>query len=86
VAAQRTGLAGFGRWRHLVFLLGEITWPVSTHFDGRPLVDEYALVVHPVILGGGTPFFPDLERPAGLRLLETRTFSSGVVYLGFAAR
>ena len=29
---------------------------------------------------------PDLERPAGLRLLETRTFSSGVVYLGFAAR
>jgi dihydrofolate reductase len=48
--------------------------------------DEYELVVHPVILGGGTPFFPDLERPAGLRLLETRTFSSGVVYLGFAAR
>jgi hypothetical protein len=39
-----------------------------------------------VILGGGTPFFPDLERPAGLRLLETRTFSSGAVYLGFAAR
>jgi hypothetical protein len=35
---------------------------------------------------GGTPFFPDLARPAGLRLLETRTFSSGVVYLGYAAR
>jgi len=48
-------------------------------------VDEYALTVRPVILGGGTPFFPDLERPAGLRLLETRTFSSGAVYLGFAA-
>jgi dihydrofolate reductase len=52
----------------------------------RGLVDEYALVVDPVILGGGTPFFPDLERPAGHRLLETRTFSSGVVYLGFAVR
>jgi dihydrofolate reductase len=49
-------------------------------------VDEYELVVHPVILGGGTPFFPDLERPAALRLLESRTFSSGAVYLGFAAR
>jgi dihydrofolate reductase len=49
-------------------------------------VDQYELVVHPVILGGGTPFFPDLERPAGLRLLETRTLSSGVVFLGFAAR
>ncbi len=47
---------------------------------------KYQLVVHPVILGGGRRFFPDLERPAGLRLLETRTFSSCAVYLGFAAR
>jgi hypothetical protein len=31
------------------------------------------------------PFFPDLEHPVGLRLLETRTFLSGVVYLGFTA-
>ena len=59
---------------------------LAAGFIRRGLVDEYALVVHPVILGGGTPFFPDLERPAGLRLLETRTFSSGAVYLGFAAR
>ncbi|GAC1664174.1 MAG: dihydrofolate reductase family protein [Candidatus Limnocylindrales bacterium] len=59
---------------------------LAAGFIRRGLVDEYGLVVHPVILGGGTPFFPDLERPAGLRLLETRTFSSGVVYLGFAAR
>jgi riboflavin biosynthesis pyrimidine reductase len=58
---------------------------LAAEFVRRGLVDEYQLVVHPVILGGGTPFFPDLERPAGLRLLETRTFSSGVVYLGFAA-
>lgn len=59
---------------------------LAAGFIRRGLVDEYQLVVHPVILGGGRPFFPDLERPAGLRLLETRTFSSGVVYLGFAAR
>jgi dihydrofolate reductase len=59
---------------------------LAAGFIRRGLVDEYQLVVHPVILGGGTRFFPDLERPAGLRLLETRTFSSGVVYLGFAAR
>jgi dihydrofolate reductase len=52
----------------------------------RGLVDEYRLIVHPVILGGGTPFFPGLQRPIGLRLLETRTFASGAVYLGFAAR
>ena len=59
---------------------------LAAGFIRRGLVDEYALVVHPVILGAGTPLFPDLERPAGLRLLETRTFSSGAVYLGFAAR
>jgi dihydrofolate reductase len=59
---------------------------LAAGFIRHGLVDEYALVVHPVILGGGTPFFPDLERPAGLRLLETRTFSSGAVYLGFAVR
>jgi dihydrofolate reductase len=59
---------------------------LAAPFIRRGLVDEYQLVVHPVILGGGTPYFPDLERPAFLRLLETRTFSSGVVYLGFAAR
>jgi dihydrofolate reductase len=59
---------------------------LAAGFVRRGLVDEYGLVVHPVILGGGTPFFPDLERPAGLRLLETQTLSSGVVYLAFAAR
>lgn len=59
---------------------------LAADFIRRGLVDQYKLVVHPVILGGGTPCFPDLERPAGLRLLETRTFSSGVVYLGFATR
>ena len=59
---------------------------LAAGFIRRGLVDEYALVVHPVILGAGTPLFPDLERPAGLRLLETRTFSSGAVYLGFATR
>ena len=65
----------------------EIAGPtLAAGFIRGGLVDEYKLVIHPVILGAGKPFFPDLERPAGLRLLETRTFSSGAVYLGFAAR
>jgi dihydrofolate reductase len=65
----------------------EIAGPtLAAGFIRRGLVDVYQLVVHPVILGGGKPFFPDLERPAGLRLLETRTFSNGAVYLGYAAR
>jgi dihydrofolate reductase len=59
---------------------------LASAFIERGLVDEYHLVVHPVVLGGGTPFFPRLERPIQLRLTETRTFSSGVVHLGYSAR
>jgi len=50
------------------------------------LVDEYRLVVYPVVFGGGTPFFPDLEAPLGLELLETRRFGSGAVYARYAAK
>lgn len=47
------------------------------------LVDEYRLRVHPVLVGGGTPFFPRAERRADLELLDSRTFSSGVVHLRY---
>ncbi|MDX6707094.1 MAG: hypothetical protein QOD83_1066 [Solirubrobacteraceae bacterium] len=47
------------------------------------LVDEYRLFVNPVILGGGTPYFPPLEERIDLELVETQTFSSRVVYLRY---
>ena len=47
------------------------------------LVDEYRARVYPVLVGGGIPFFPQRERRVDLELLETRTFSSGVVYLRY---
>jgi len=47
------------------------------------LVDEYQLFINPVILGGGTPFFPSLPGPRRLQLIETRRFGSGVVYLRY---
>jgi dihydrofolate reductase len=47
------------------------------------LIDEYRLFVSPVVLGGGTPYFPALEEKIDLELVETRTFGSRVVYVRY---
>ena len=47
------------------------------------LIDEYRVMVYPVLVGGGIPFFPRRERRVDLELVETRTFSSRVVYLRY---
>ena len=52
-----------------------------TTFIDLGLVDEYRLSVHPVILGAGKPLFIDIKQRLGLKLVDTRTFSSGVVQL-----
>jgi Dihydrofolate reductase len=57
---------------------------LAAQFIERGLVDVYRLVVHPVILGAGTPFFPPVARPIRLRLIDSHTFDSGVLYLGYA--
>lgn len=49
----------------------------------RAMIDEYELFVSPIVLGGGTPYFPPLAHPTQLELLETRTFGSGVAYLRY---
>lgn len=45
------------------------------------LIDEFRAVVYPVLVGGGSPFYPQCERRLDLELIESRTFSSRVVYL-----
>lgn len=50
------------------------------------LVDEYVLVTHPVLLGGGTPFFPAPGVRADLDLVETRPFPGGVLLTRYATR
>jgi dihydrofolate reductase len=50
------------------------------------LVDEYRLFVSPVVLGGGTPFFPAVDERVDLELVETRTFGSRVIYVRYRQR
>ena len=48
------------------------------------LIDEYVIVTHPVLVGGGTPFFAALDDWVQLTLLETRTFPNGAVLTRYA--
>lgn len=43
------------------------------------LVDEYVLLIHPLVLGSGRRLFPDGGASARLRLVGARTTSNGVV-------
>ncbi|MGJ6965733.1 dihydrofolate reductase family protein [Streptosporangium sp. G11] len=47
------------------------------------LIDEYHIVVHPVVLGGGKQLFPTSKDRIGMRLTETRTFDSRTVLLHY---
>jgi dihydrofolate reductase len=43
------------------------------------LVDEYVLLIHPLVLGSGHRLFPDNGVFAELRLIDVRTTTTGVV-------
>jgi dihydrofolate reductase len=57
---------------------------LAAHAFTAGLVDEYHVFVHPVLLGGGKPAYPNAAR-LPLELLEEHRFGNGVVYLRYRA-
>jgi dihydrofolate reductase len=53
---------------------------VST-FMQHGLIDEYRIIVNPIILGNGNPLFKGIKDKHNLKLLKTKVLGSGVVIL-----
>jgi dihydrofolate reductase len=49
------------------------------------LIDEYQLMVHPVVAGGGLPLFENIHDRTILKLIKTKIFNGGAVTLYYEA-
>ena len=63
----------------LVFGSGELVNTLMRH----DLIDEYRLMVFPVVVGGGKRLFEGASDKKALKLVETKAFASGVVVLSY---
>jgi dihydrofolate reductase len=55
---------------------------LAAHAINAGLVDEYQLLIYPVLVGQGKPVFLS-DAPVQLNLLEEHRFGNGVVYLRY---
>jgi dihydrofolate reductase len=56
---------------------------IVTLFAEAGLIDEYQIMVDPVVLGEGTPIFNGLRHKMDLKLTGSKVFTSGVVLLNY---
>jgi dihydrofolate reductase len=54
---------------------------LTCSFMNLGLIDEISLAIHPIILGKGKSLFNDIKERTLLRLVETKTYSTGLVSL-----
>jgi dihydrofolate reductase len=65
-----------------IFGSGELSSTLTRH----GLIDEYRLLLTPVVLGAGNPLFKPSPRALAMRLVEARTLKSGAVLLRYRPR
>ncbi|OGW39487.1 MAG: riboflavin biosynthesis protein RibD [Nitrospirae bacterium GWC2_56_14] len=56
---------------------------IMAAFAQRGLIDEYRIMVNPVVLGSGNPLFKGMKEKLDLELVDTRTFGNGNVLLSY---
>ncbi|ULH15832.1 dihydrofolate reductase family protein [Deinococcus sp. KNUC1210] len=66
---------------HNILIYGSGTFAQTLMAHG--LIDEYRLLIYPVVLGTGQKFFSESSVPQSLVLSASQTFSSGVVALTY---
>lgn len=54
---------------------------IVSEYAAHGLIDEYRLIVNPVLLGGGKPFFSNIRTTTQLHLKDSRVFDCGNVLL-----
>ena len=61
--------------------------PTASHsLLSQGLIDEFWLFVNPVLLGQGIPLFKGVTETTKLKLIETKTFSCGVIALHYETK
>ncbi|OOG16121.1 hypothetical protein BWD42_22340 [Sphingobacterium sp. CZ-UAM] len=69
------------RWKHspgkdlLIYGSGTIV----SQFSELKLIDEYALMLYPIVLGSGKPLFPNISERIKLNLISSRLFACGSI-------
>ncbi len=52
---------------------------IVTQLAEQGLIDEFQIMIAPVAIGAGTPLFKNISQQLSLKLVNSRTFKSGVV-------
>jgi len=59
--------------------------PTASHFLMREnLIDDYWLLINPILLGSGIPMFAQIPERLHIRLVNSNVFSSGVVCVHYS--
>ena len=56
---------------------------IASALTEKNLIDEYWILVHPVVLGRGKKLFENLSNKVVLKLIETKTLGSGAVVMHY---